>query len=332
MKTFNFKKGENPMKPFNLFLSILFLFVFGSSVFAGEPILVLTFNILAAGGEPEPKKDYSWEKRLPIVVDVMKNFPDGNSSYDFIGTQEPLSHPTKPDYHQVKQLADAMPDYGSLFAPCRGNLDKVSLSNMILWKKDRWEIDPNDSGTFWLSSTPEIPGSNDWVENNNGYERCVTYGLFHEFGINGRTGKKVYFFNTHLNVFVKTARLRSAILIMDKIKNRKEKDAPVIVTGDFNSLQNSPLIAYMQGKPLEFDGKTFTPSLPLIETFKTVHPDSTEFGTVHGYRGKISWDKKIDFIFVSPPLKPIGAKVILTQKDGLYPSDHLPVNAVLQWE
>jgi endonuclease/exonuclease/phosphatase family metal-dependent hydrolase len=88
----------------------------------------------------------------------------------------------------------------------------------------------------------------------------------------------------------------------------------------------------MQGKPLEFDGKTFTPFLPLIETFKAVHPDSTKFGTAHSYSGKISWDKKIDFIFASPPLKPVGAKVILTQQDGLYPSDHLPVNAVLQLE
>jgi endonuclease/exonuclease/phosphatase family metal-dependent hydrolase len=324
--------GELYMKTFNLFLSILLLFVFSSTVFAGEPIRVLTFNILCAGWEPEPKKDYSWEKRLPIVIDVMKNFPDGNGHYDFIGTQETANNPAKPEYHQVKQLADAMTGYGSLFAPCGGKLDKFSLTNMIFWKKDRWEIDPNDSGTFWLSSTPDIPGSNDWVEKNKGGERCVTYGLFHELGSNGRTGKKVYFFNTHLNVHVETARLRSAILIMDKIKNRKSQDAPVIVTGDFNSLQNSPLIDYMQGKPLEFDGKTFTSPMPLIETFKIVHPDSTQFGTTHGYRGNISWDKKIDFIFASPPLKPINAKVILTTKDGLYPSDHLPVDAVLQWE
>ncbi|MDR0338355.1 MAG: endonuclease/exonuclease/phosphatase family protein [Planctomycetaceae bacterium] len=323
------------MRTFHLFLSILLLFIFVSkvpTVSAGEPIRVLTFNILCAGWEPEPKQNYAWEKRLPIVIDVMKNVTDGNGQYDFIGTQETSNNPNKPKYHQVKQLADAMTDYGSLFAPCGGKLDKFSLSNMILWRKDRWEIDPNDSGTFWLSSTPDVSGSNDWVEKNRGGERNVTYGLFHEINAKGRTGKKVYFFNTHLNVFVETARLRSAILIMDKIKNRKEKDAPVIVTGDFNSLQNSSLIAYMQGKPLEFDGKTLTPPLPLIETFKTVHPDSKEFGTVHGYRDKISWDRKIDFIFASPPLKPIGAKIILTQKDGLYPSDHLPVNAVLQWE
>ncbi|MDR3198121.1 MAG: endonuclease/exonuclease/phosphatase family protein [Planctomycetaceae bacterium] len=320
------------MKTFNLILSILFLFVFGSTVFADEPIRVLTFNILCAGWESEPKQNHAWEKRFPIVVEVMKNFPDGNGPYDFIGTQEPANNPAKPEYHQVQQLADAMTGYGSLFAPCGGKPDKFSLTNMIFWKKDRWEIDPNDSGTFWLSGTPEIPGSNDWVEKNKGGERCVTYGLFHEIGSNGRTGKKVYFFNTHLNVFVEIARLRSAVLIMERIKNRKAKDAPVIVTGDFNALQDSPLIAYMRGKPLEFDGQTFTPSLPLIETFKTVYPNSPELGTTHGYSGKISWDKKIDFIFTSPPLKPIGAKIILTQKDGLYPSDHLPVDAVLQWE
>ncbi|MDR0869975.1 MAG: hypothetical protein LBN39_04200, partial [Planctomycetaceae bacterium] len=66
--------------------------------------------------------------------------------------------------------------------------------------------------------------------------------------------------------------------------------------------------------------------------FKAVHPNSKEFGSAHGYRGKISWDKKIDFIFASDTLKPVDAKVILTTKDGLYPSDHLPVDAVLQWK
>jgi hypothetical protein len=138
--------GELSMKPFHLFLSILLLFVFGSTNFAAEPIRVLTFNILCAGWEPEPKKDYAWEKRLPIVVDVMKNVTDGNGPYDFIGTQETSNNPAKPAFHQVKQIADAMTGYGSLFAPCNGKLDKFSLSNMILWKKDRWEIDPNDSG------------------------------------------------------------------------------------------------------------------------------------------------------------------------------------------
>jgi endonuclease/exonuclease/phosphatase family metal-dependent hydrolase len=161
---------------------------------------------------------------------------------------------------------------------------------MIFWKKDRWKIDPADSGTFWLSSTPEVPGSNDWVEKNNGGERNVTYGLFHELGSNGRTGKKVYFFNTHLNVFVETARLRSALLIMNRIENRKAKDAPVIVTGDFNATQKTKLIAYMQGAPLELDGKTFKPPVPLIETFMAAHPKSTEFGTIHGYSGSIDKD------------------------------------------
>jgi endonuclease/exonuclease/phosphatase family metal-dependent hydrolase len=316
------------MKTFSLLL--LFLVIFRTANFAQEPIRVLTFNILCAGGEPEPKKDRAWDKRLPIVIDVMKNFPNENSPYDFIGTQETCNNPGKPEYHQVKQLADAMTGYCSLFIPCGGKLDKWSFTNMIFWKKDRWEIDPNDSGAFWLSDTPEIPGSNDW-DNNNDLPRCVTYGLFHELGSNGRTGRKIYFFNTHLNSKVETVRLRSAVLIMDRIVKRKEKDVPVIVTGDFNALQDSPLITYMQGASLEFEGKTFQPLLPFTETFKAVHPDSDKFGTHHSY-GEIKWNQKIDYIFVSDRLKPVVANVILTQKNGLYPSDHLPVDAVLEWK
>jgi hypothetical protein len=156
--------GEFSMKAINLLLSILFLFVFGSTVFAGEPIRVLTFNILCSGWEPEPKQNYAWEKRMPIVIDVMKNVTDGNGQYDFIGTQETSINPAKPEYHQVKQLADKMTGYGSLFAPCGGKLENFSLSNMIFWRKDRWEIDSNDSVTFWLSGTPDIQVSNDWVE------------------------------------------------------------------------------------------------------------------------------------------------------------------------
>jgi endonuclease/exonuclease/phosphatase family metal-dependent hydrolase len=87
----------------------------------------------------------------------------------------------------------------------------------------------------------------------------------------------------------------------------------------------------MQGAPLECDGKTFQPLLAFIETFKAVHPDSKKFGTHHSY-GEIKWDQKIDYIFVSDRLKPVAANVILTRKNGLYPSDHLPVDAVLEWK
>lgn len=315
----------------HLFLISFLVFSMTATAFAEEPIRVLTFNILYSRWD---KPEFPWEKRKSIVVDVMKNYPDGNGPYDFIGTQETANDPEDRRHHQIDYLVDAMPDYGSLYAPCNGRNDKYALTNLIFYKKDRWEIDPKDHGHFWLSGTPEVPGSNTWAESEKGRggPRCVTYGLFHEIDDKGaRTGKKVYFFNTHLNVFLEDVRKRSAVLIMDRIVNRKSQDAPAIITGDFNALQNSPIISYLEGRgSLEIDGKTFKPPIGLIETFKAVHPDSTEFGTTHGYSGSVRKDRKIDFVFATEPLKPVKAKVILTQKDGLYPSDHLPVDAVLQ--
>lgn len=309
---------------------ILIAFLFETSLLsAAEPIRVLTFNILYARWD---KPAFSWEKRKKIVVDVMKNHPDGNGPYDFIGTQETGNDPEERRYHQIDYLAEAMDGYGSLYAPCRGRTDKYSLTNMIFYRKDRWEIDPDDRGHFWLSGTPEIPGSNDWPEGGRGGPRCVTYGLFHEIGPKGRTGRKVYFYNTHFSAHVDFVRKRSAILVMERLAARRTPDAPVILTGDFNSRHDTPQIAYMQGAPFDFEGRIHKPPLRLIETFKAVHPDSTEFGTIHGYRGKIDFDKKIDYIFVTEPLRPVAAKVVMTQKDGLYPSDHLPVDAVLEWD
>ena len=283
-----------------------------------EPIRVLTFNILAS--EPSWETDAKsrpWIERKPILLDVMRNYPDGSGPYDFIGTQETSLH-DKAELHQVKQLAEEMQGYGSLYAPCNGREGVFGLTNMIFWKKDRWEIDTEDSGTFWLSSTPEKPGSNDWVENNRGGQRCVTYGLFHEIGSNGRTGKKVYFYNTHLNVHVPSARVRSAFLIMDRIKNRKSPDTPVLLTGDFNSRRTTDPVTYFQGGKVEFDGQTCLPPFGLKEAFNVVHHDKPA--------------PAIDFIFFNEYLKPIAAQVIPTNKNGVYPSDHRPIEAFFEWQ
>lgn len=302
-----------------LFFSFFVLFTLSCAfAAASEPVRVLTFNILAS--QPSWEKDAKqqpWAQRKPIVLDVMLNHPDGNGPYDFIGTQETSVH-TEPDLHQVKQLAGEMRGYGSLYAPCKGRENVFGLTNMIFWKKDRWEIDPQDSGTFWLSSTPDKPGSNDWSENNRGGERCVTYGLFHEIGPGGKTGKKTYFYNTHLNVHVPSARVRSALLIMDKMKNRKSPDTPVLLVGDFNSRRTTEPVVYFQGGSVEFEGKTHTPPFGLKEAFDIVHPGKPAPG--------------IDFIFFNDLLKPVEAKVIRTNKDGVYPSDHRPIEAVFEWK
>jgi endonuclease/exonuclease/phosphatase family metal-dependent hydrolase len=292
------------------------------------PVRVLTFNILASQPSWEKSaKCEPWAVRKPIVLEVMRDRSGGGAPCDFIGTQETSTH-SEPALHQVRQLAAALPEYGSLYAPCDGldREDKFSLSNMIFWLKSRWQIDPEDSGAFWLSDTPETPGSNTWSpidektgkRTNKGGKRNVTYGLFHEIAGGRRTGKKVYFFNTHLNVHVPEARAKSAFLIMERIQRRRTQSAPVILTGDFNSRRDSIIYKYLTGFPVVFENEEHAPPLALAEAFAAAGPRNDLPG--------------IDFIFSTGGLAPRSAARITTRRDGVRPSDHYPVEAVLEWK
>lgn len=315
-----------------IIIATLFLGVFFGvrAVQATEPVRVLCFNVLCSRWD---KPEYSWEKRKETVLDVMKN-PEGGKPYDFIGTQEVNRDPQKPELEQLQYLADGLPEFGAHYTIINGSFDRIphSLVDLILYRKDRWELDPEDQGHFWMSDTPEVPGSNTW-EHKGDVARCMGYGLFHELGPNGRTGRNVYVYNTHLNSRSEENRIRSILLIMDRISKRKRPEAPVIVTGDFNSKHETPHIRYLQGEPMEFQGKHHEPPMRLVETFRFVHPSAgpMEFGTAHEYKGK-NQGYKIDFIFTTPPLRPVEAKVIDIRRDGLYPSDHYPIEATLQWE
>ncbi len=314
--------------------------VFCIAVAHATPLRVLTYNILASqpSWEVDAKRKNpgigTWDKRMPLVIEIMGKKIDG-MGYDFIGTQETSIHP-KPELHQVNQLAGALPDYGSLYAAVSGAADskapkKFSISNMIFWRKDRWEIDTRDHGTFWLSDTPEVPGSNTWSpisektgkRTNKGGKRNVTYGLFHEIANGKRTGKKVYFYNTHLNVHVPDARVKSALLIMERIRTRAEQSAPVIVTGDFNSLRNDSrgdgnVYKYLTGNPIDFQNARHQPPLTLTEAFAATGPQDQL--------------PRIDFIFSGKGLKPVSAANVDIRRTGVRGSDHAPIAAVLEWE
>ena len=93
----------------------------------------------------------------------------------------------------------------------------------ILYAKDRFGVEA--SGTFWLSSTPEVV-SNDW---GNANIRICTWGRLVETA--SRQG--FYLFNTHLDHVSQSSREKSVRLIARRIHSRAHTD-PFILTGDFN--------------------------------------------------------------------------------------------------
>jgi endonuclease/exonuclease/phosphatase family metal-dependent hydrolase len=300
------------MKLFSFFAISVFGF---TCIFADEPIRVLTINIRCSAVQDG---ENGWPYRKEFMTEIIA---DGN--YDFIGTQETVIN-SNPDLNQVDYITSKMPKHGSIWRSREVTLDKGECM-LLLYKKERWKIDETDQGTFWLSDTPDVPGSKTYPKAGN--VRCVTFGLFHELQNNTLTGQKIYVYNTHYDYKSEEARQRAAKLVMDRLADRKDKDAPVIIMGDMNCGEKSPAIRYMQGEPMILGGIEHKPPCRLIDSFRTVNPDAADVGTYNGFKkpGK----EKIDFIFVSEPMKPLSSQIIRTQRNGRYPTDHFPVEAVI---
>ncbi|MDR2863526.1 MAG: endonuclease/exonuclease/phosphatase family protein [Puniceicoccales bacterium] len=308
----------------NILLLVLTLCLSNTaSLFAQEkPIRVLTFNVrLSTANDGEN----AWSKRKSFLAEVITRFPDGNGPYDFVGTQETVLHPDA-KFNQREYLASKLSGYAHIGRSRNKTPDKGEAM-ILFWKTDSWSLDVGDNGTFWLSDTPDVPGSK---SHGAAYPRCVTFGLFHEINKEGgKTGRRVYVYNTHFDHISEAARQHAARVLLERIVARKDQAAPVILMGDFNSGEKSPAIRYLQGKESELDGVTQKPPMALKDTFRAVNANATEVGTFNSF--KAPGRAKIDFIFVSAPLKPLSSQIIRTQRDGKYPSDHFPVEAILSF-
>jgi endonuclease/exonuclease/phosphatase family metal-dependent hydrolase len=288
-----------------------------SCIFADDPIQVLSINVRCSTADDGKN---NWSNRKDFLTDVIIS---GN--YDFVGTQETVMD-VNPERNQVTFIASKLPGYGFL-GRSREENQEVGEAMMIFYKKERWKMDDADQETFWLSDTPETAGSK--TDPKAGCTRSVTAALFHELKDEQPTGRKIYVFNTHFDHMSEEARQRGAKLLMDRIANRKNKSILVIVIGDMNCGEQSPAIRFMQGDSMILDGIECEPPYKLTDTFRTANPDATEVGTFHGFNkpGK----EKIDYIFISPSLKTISSEIIRIQREGRYPTDHYPVNAVISW-
>jgi endonuclease/exonuclease/phosphatase family metal-dependent hydrolase len=259
-------------------------------------VKVMTFNIRRDGDEAEAYNH--WDQRREMVAEVIRQFAG-----DFVGIQE-----AKPN--QLADLNDRLPDYRSIALsreadPTRGE------AAPIYYRHIRWAMDPEQHGTFWLSDTPEIPGSKTW--GNEFYPRIVTWARFTE----QPSGRAVYVFNTHFGGGDE-AQQKSVLLLASRVA-RLPKSDPVIVSGDFNATEDSIPINILRGQ-------TANAPIPLIDTFRAANPDAKDVRTAHEFHGDVHGEK-IDYIFVRPGTQVLSAEIVRTHQGGRYPSDHYPLTA-----
>jgi len=299
--------------------------VFKVPLLASEPIEILCINVRLSTAND---KENSWSNRKELLLSVLKE-----RNYDFIGGQEVIISPSDA-HNQIKYLSDNLPEYGVLFL-CREKNPNRGEGTPVFYRKDRWLCDEQEQGTYWLSDTPDEPGSVTW-EGQSNCPRVVTGGLFHEINAQGeKTGKSLYVYSTHFDHVGEIPRQKSAALIMERIAARKQQTVPVVLIGDLNCGEKSPSVRSLKGETVVLGGEEKIPNLKFLDTFRVVHPDEQNIATFHGFRGP-SYDEsgkmrgyKIDYIFVTPDIQVKEAEIIRAHKEGRYPSDHYPVRAVI---
>ena len=253
-------------------------------------IVAATYNIRC----PIDAPPNDWPARASRVAQVIRN-----RGFEIIGMQEG-------NKDQIADLSARLPGFawvgvGRDDGKTRGEF------NCIFYLADRFEL--LKSETFWLSETPEKPGSRSW---NSACARVCTYGLFRD----RKTGTTLVFANTHLDHRSPEARINGAKLIVERLL-ASYPDLPIVLTGDFNCTPGSaPLLA--------LDGKFYN----TLTISRTPHagPDST-FSAFVVDPAKRKTGFEIDYIFVSRGVTVLSHTTCDDLVDNLCPSDHFPVTA-----
>lgn len=254
-----------------------------------QPLKVMSFNVRTPA-DSEPQK--RWPDRRDAMVSVIqRNHPA------VVGTQELV-------LEQANYLAEHLPGYRWFGEGRRGGEGDEHMGVFY----DSGVLTLKDSGNFWLSDTPEVPGSISW---GHPYPRMVTWGLFERVA----DGRSFYLVNTHLPYRKEdeAARVRCAQAILAYLKTLPA-DVPVVLTGDFNSEPGSETY------------KAFTEVLQDTRV-QVAQPRGPKL-TFHDFTGTAT--AELDWVLVRG-FKARAFATLDTRVDGILPSDHFPLLVELDW-
>jgi endonuclease/exonuclease/phosphatase family metal-dependent hydrolase len=255
---------------------------------------VMTYNLRVPGVDPD---EPSWAARRDKVASMIRFHAP-----DVLGVQEAVPRMLDDldarldDYTWTGQARDA--DSGEHCA--------------LLHRPDRLPMETHD--TFWLSTTPEVPGSRSW---DAAFPRIVTGATFRD----PRTDRPLTVFNTHFDHDGATARRESARILREQMDARAG-DAPVVVMGDLNTTPDTPpyrrLVTGGPGPPLR----------DALRDSTTPHHGPT--ATFNGFGDRVQPDTRIDYCFVRGPLTVERHGTLTDRWNGSFPSDHCPVWAAIR--
>ncbi len=279
-----------------------FMSVFGTSFLEVKPLEdkkspaiaatyslhTMSYNIKSGGsGKQSP------ENRIEAIKKIIND-----NAPQVLGIQEATPF-------WMEQLPEIFGDKYEMVGVGRSD-DESSEANPILYLKDKYNL--LDSGTFWLSDTPEIP-SNTW---GAAFNRICTYVVLED----KETGFKFAQFNTHFDHRGEKARQNSVDVITEKI-DAVAADLPVVLLGDFNVDEGSTVYNKVISSGMK-DAKKIAAQVDGGKTGRSYHGYNALNYTFSG--------SPIDFVFVNDKIKSVESyKIDNSKVDGIYPSDHYPL-------
>lgn len=288
----NFSQTNKKMKR----LITIWLFLAAAFSTQSQHLNVMTFNIRM--NTPNDSLN-AWPYRKDLAASQIL-FHRVHS----VGLQEALPE-------QMKDLTERLKGYKHVGVGRTDGKNKGEHS-AIFYDTSRLEV--RNSGTFWLSETPEKAGSKGW---DASLPRIVTWAEFFDKA----SGKTFWHFNTHFDHKGEVARRESSKLLMAKVKEMAG-DTPAIITGDFNATPNEEPIRLLLTAD---DSLRFTDSKEV-----SLRPHYGPIGTFNGFTNKETTNEPIDFIFIRNNVKVLQHASLSQTWGGRYSSDHFPVYAEIE--
>lgn len=258
----------------------------------GDELHVMSYNLKYASQEPP----HAWPQRRPLMAALLRR-----EQPTVIGTQEGL-------YDQIKDIARDLPDRYEWIGQGRDGGSHGEFS-AVFYDRDR--LEPLAYDSYWLSRKPRLVGSRSWAPT----VRIVTWVRFADH----RTGGVLMFLNTHFDHQSRAARIRSAKLVRSQVGKLAAR-LPVVLMGDFNAAGTRATRSYR----ILVDGG-------LVDAWHAADERLTPaYATYGGYRPPVVGGDRIDWILTTDRFAVHAAAINPFAVDGVYPSDHLPIQAVIR--
>lgn len=277
---------------------------------AGEPFTVMSFNLRGDfDGGVATDKPTGWlrndgDHRRELALRLVRE-----ADPDLLGVQEAYRN-------QVEELDAALPGH-AVVGVGRDDGAGAGEHSCLYYRTARFDL--VDSGTFWLSKTPDQPGAYPGAA----CPRIATWAVLrdNEADDKKRGGRELLVLNTHWDHVSAEARRYSAELIRQRLAELAG-DRQAVVMGDLNVTEEQAPIATLLGEGPR----------RLVDSFREVHPERGENErSYHDFRGGEA-GSRIDYIVHTTGLRATDAVIVRTAYEGRYPSDHYPVTATLEWK